>query len=268
MPCVSCCSFPNGYLTIAPGLLSIVAYILTSISLWSCHYAETQLGLGVGLIYREKTDDDFWYMAAGNMGDGYCTGYGSYSYSTQKLDSKFKAAQGFGLSTWIVGFILVVVAWSVAPCVATPRVGWRIIGGLFFAMGCFQLFTLLILASNICSSGCKLKDGGIVAIVAFLFWWAAAAICFMIPEATEPSLPQFAPPRVVDEQVPVQHEAAATLMATETTTQRIEADGTTVVEKVATTPDGTTTVTTSIIPPAAAVAVVPAGYADANFEKR
>mmetsp|Transcript_5647 Transcript_5647/g.8883 ORF Transcript_5647/g.8883 Transcript_5647/m.8883 type:complete len:265 (-) Transcript_5647:568-1362(-) len=264
MPCVSCCSFPNGYLTIAPGLLSIVAYILTSISLWSCHYAETQLGLGVGLIYREKADDDFWYMAAGNMGDGYCTGYGSYSYSTQKLDSKFKAAQGFGLSTWTVGFIMVVVAWSVAPCVATPRVGWRIIGGLFFAMGCFQLFTLLILASNICSSGCKLKDGGIVAIVAFLFWWAAAAICFMIPEATEPSLPQFASPRVVDEHAPVQHEAALT----ETTTQRIEADGTTVVEKVATTPDGTTTVTTSIIPPAAAVAVVPAGYADANSEKR
>lgn len=266
MPCVSCCSFPNGYLTIAPGLLSIVAYILTSISLWSCHYAETQLGLGVGLIYREKTDDDFWYMAGNTMGDGYCTVYASYS--TQILDSKFKAAQGFGLSTWIVGFILVVVAWSVAPCVATPRVGWRIIGGLFFAMGCFQLFTLLILASNICSSGCKLKDGGIVAIVAFLFWWATAAICFMIPKATEPSLPQFAPPRVVDEHAPVQHEAAATLMATETTTQRIEADGTTVVEKVATTPDGTTTVTTSIIPPAAAAAVVPAGYADANFEKR
>ena len=207
MPCVSCCSFPNGHLTIAPGLLSIVAYILTSISLWSCHFAETQLGLGVGLIYRERTDYDDWPTGViFRVGDDQCMGYALFS-TPQILDSKFKAAQGFGLSAWLVGFILVVVAWSVAPCVATPRVGWRIIGGLFFAMGCFQLFTLLILASSVCSSGCKLKDGGVVAVVAFLCWWATAAICFMIPEATEPSRPQFAPPRVVDEHVPVQHAA-------------------------------------------------------------
>ena len=139
MTCRGCCSYPNGYITIAVGLLSVVAFILTSISLWTCRYAEIdETGTGVGLIYREVTGFDIWYAAP--TFDGYeCTVYGSYAgYSYDDLsllDSTFRASQGLGLTAWMVGAILSFAIWIVAPCVASTRMGWRIIGGLLFLIG-------------------------------------------------------------------------------------------------------------------------------------
>jgi len=232
-------------------------------------------------MQREATDRDWFTVQSGGE---QCTPYTS-DYN-QFYDTNFKAAQGLGLTTWIVGFIMVIVVWSVAPCVATPKVGWRIIGGMFFLMGGCQLFTLLFLASNICSSGgCILKNGGVVSIFAFLFWWAAAGICFLIPDATrerDVGLPQSSPQRAAAAAVGglvQQSETPIVVMATESTTQRVEADGTIVAETVKNNPDGSTTVTTSIIPPAAVAQVpdvqvtVPAsvsgrGNPNSVFEKR
>mmetsp|Transcript_19862 Transcript_19862/g.30111 ORF Transcript_19862/g.30111 Transcript_19862/m.30111 type:complete len:283 (+) Transcript_19862:233-1081(+) len=282
MACNSCCSYPNGHLTIVPCLLSIVAYILTSISLWSCQYAETDYGRRVGIMSREPSTSDYWFTD--DRFTEQCIPYTS-DYN-QFYDTNFKAAQGLGLTTWIVGFVMIIVVWSVAPCVASPKVGWRIIGAMFFLMGGCQLFTLLFLASNICSSGCELKTGGVASIFASLFWWATAGICFLIPDATrerDVGLPQFSPQRAlaVGELVQQPSETPIVAMATETTMQRVEADGTIVAETVKSYPDGRTTVTTSIIPPAAAaVAQVPAvhvvmpasasaeGNPNSDFEKR
>lgn len=50
----------------------------------------------------------------------------------------------------------------------------------------------------------------------------------------------------------VEPPAKVAAMATETTTQHIEADGTVVIEKITTNPDGSITVRSEIIPPAAA----------------
>jgi len=249
--CVTCCSYPNGYLTIAPCLLSIVAYILTSIATFSCRYAETELNdggvsIGLGLLYREITvsDDSLFYYT------GACSTYG-WTSSDVLIDSQLKAAQGFGLTTWMVGFIMCVAVWSVAPCVSTQKMGWRIIGGMFLLLGCFQLLTLLILSSNVCSRGCSLQEGGVTSIIAFLFWWVTAAICWMIPDGRETTTSngnqQVASPAVA-EAVQIEMPVAAT----ETTTQRLEMDGTMVIEQIVTRPDGTKTVTTSRIPPAAA----------------
>ena len=133
--CDSCCSYPNGFKTLVPCLLSNAAFILTSIATYSCHYAEIQLdgysGVGIGIVYRETTYQDDWYN---DYSDSYCTGYG---YTENVLDTKFKAAQGCSFTAWIVGFIMCIVVWSIAPCVATPKEGWRIIGGLFFLIGEF-----------------------------------------------------------------------------------------------------------------------------------
>jgi len=256
--CVTCCSYPNGYLTLAPCLVSIVAYVLSSIACFACRYAETQLDnftIGVGLLFREiSSDPDSLYYYSST-----CTTYGPWGGTSDFIvDEQLKAAQGFGLTTWIVGFIMVVIIWSVAPCVASTKAGYRILGGMFFILGCFQLLTLLILSSNVCKNGCILKSGGVVSILAFLCWWLTAAICFMTPDAS------------INSNDNNQTTAAATAtempctqvqVATETTTQRVEEDGTTVVEKIVTNPaDGTTTCTTTIIPPAAAVPV-----ADSNF---
>jgi len=266
MPCVSCCSYPNGYITIAPGLLSVVAFILTHISLWSCQYAGTDIGVGVGLIYREVVEP-VWFYSVSSDGTQ-CTSYASYSDQYyDALDGKFRAAQGCGLAAWMVGFVMVVVVWSVAPCVVSSRAGWRIIGGMFFLLGVLQLFTLLLLASDVCQiTGCKLNNGGVVSIFSFLFWWASAGTCFMVPEPREePGLPRVAPPRPVAELVPT-----ASVMAAETTTQRVEVDGSIVTETIKTNPDGSFTVTTSKIPPAAAAApaVVAVATPDTSFEKR
>ena len=98
-------------------------------------------------------------------------------------------------------------------------------------------------------------------IIAFLFWWVTAAICWFVPDAREPANngnQQITSPAVAEA---VQLEMP--VAATETTTQRLEEDGTMVIEQIVTRPDGSKTATTSRIPPAAATCSI-----DANFEKR
>jgi len=230
---------------------------------FACRYAETQLNnftIGVGLLFREvSSDPDSLYYYSST-----CTTYGVWGGTSDFIvDEQLKAAQGFGLTTWIVGFVMVVILWSVAPCVASTKAGYRILGGVFFILGCFQLLTLLILSSNVCKNGCTLKSGGVVSILAFLCWWLTAAICFMTPDANINSNDNNQTTAIATA-TPIQVEMPGTSspqVATETTTQRVEEDGTTVVEKIVTNPaDGTTTCTTTIIPPAAAVPV-----ADSNF---
>ena len=134
MPCAPCCSFPNGHVTIAPCLLSVVSFILTAISLWSCDYAIIQsTGTGVGLVYKE-------YEWNGGYGGGTCVAYSTYAMNNV-FDGNFNAAQGFALAAWMVGFVMSIAVWSVAPCVASSSTGWRIIGGLFFMIGeAFEIF--------------------------------------------------------------------------------------------------------------------------------
>jgi len=240
---------------LAPCLISTVAYILSSIACFACRYAETQLDnftIGVGLLFREiSSDPDSLYYYSST-----CTTYAPWGGTSDFIvDEQLKAAQGFGLTTWIVGFVMVVILWSVAPCVASTKAGYRVLGGMFFILGCFQLLTLLILSSNVCSNGCILKSGGVVSILAFLCWWLTAAICFMTPDANIHSNDNNQTTAIA-----TAIEMPCTQAATETTTQRVEEDGTTVVEKCLTNPDGSRTVTTTIIPPAAAVPV-----ADSNF---
>lgn len=103
-------------------------------------------------------------------------------------------------------------------------------------------------------------------------WWLAAALCLKIPEPRNED-EQFTPPQshVVASATPVQLEIPTVVqqqqhvMVQETTTQRVEADGTTIIETIKTAPDGTTTITTSMIPPATATASV-LSPADAGFK--
>ena len=133
--------------------------------------------------------------------------------------------------------------------------------------GLFQLLTLLILSSNVCTFGCKLGGGGVVSIIAALVWFLIAAICMMVPEARDPinnngNQMATATASPVQLEIPV---AAAHLTETTTTTQRVEEDGTTVIEDVVFRSDGTTTCTTSIIPPATAAVAKEVSPTDMNF---
>lgn len=88
MRCDSCCSYPNGYITLAPCLLSIVAYILTSIALYSCHLADTMINdvsIGLGMLYREISSDSIYSSSI-------CSPY--FMASDIVTDSQFSAAQG------------------------------------------------------------------------------------------------------------------------------------------------------------------------------
>lgn len=238
MGCDKCCSFPNGFLTLVPCVLSIVAYVLSSINLWSCQYAETPSGIGLGLIRRETTWFDDSY------GEGYCTSYffSSLDGTTDLVDGTFRAAQALGSTVFVVGFIMCIVVWGVAPCTEAKRIGWRMIGGLFFLLGLFQALTLMILSSSICSQGCKLKGGGIAGIISFLIYFGIAATCFVIPEPKESTTTTPQPVAALD-------MAPVVMASTESMTQRVGPDGTTIVEKMTTNPDGTTRVETTSLPP-------------------
>lgn len=88
----------------------------------------------------------------------------------------------------------------------------------------------------------------------------------MVPNAREPNSDRFVMRQVALEAAPVSHHAPpgeGVLLASETTTQRVEPDGSTVIEKISTNPDGSTTVTTSVIPPATFATAIP----DANFKR-
>lgn len=123
--------------------------------------------------------------------------------------------------------------------------------------------TLLILGSNLCAGGCHLRAHGVVGIIAFLLWYVTAGICFMVPEPRDDERSAPPQPVAVLSTIPVQLEMQAAVMVSETTTHRVEADGTTVTETIKTNSDGSTTVSTSIIPPSTVVALP----SDANFGK-
>ena len=161
---------------------------------------------------------------------------------------------------------MIIVVWSIAPCVRAPKAGWQIIGGFFFILGMCQILTLLLLSSNICSNGCKLSTGGIVGVVAFLCWMATAVMCCFVKDPAPPPAPPTPQPVVaVEAASPVHsHVAAPAVMAQETTTQHVEADGTIVIERVRTNTDGTTVVTSEIIPPASAK--VATAVASSNYD--
>jgi len=215
--------------------------------------------VGFGLFNREVTYDESNFFST----VGACRPYANFSERTI-FDATFRAAQAFGLTAWIAGFVMLVIVWSISPCVASSRAGWRVVGGIFCFIGLSQILSLLMISSNVCSAGCTLKGDGVIAIFACILWWAAAAICCMVPDAKEPNEGQSMQSRQVVAEVAIHNIGQGIVMASETTTHQIEQDGTIVTEKVTTNPDGSTTVTTTHIPPAAVAVSSP----DVDFEKQ
>mmetsp|Transcript_5029 Transcript_5029/g.11160 ORF Transcript_5029/g.11160 Transcript_5029/m.11160 type:complete len:306 (+) Transcript_5029:174-1091(+) len=202
----ACCSFPNGCFAILPASLSIIATILSTAAWSSCHFARVRvveqpsLAYDIGMFHRETTLIDIDLDIEGDyLAYVYVKGCAQYTALEQEvaLDSHFTAARGFSVLAGVVGFHLMVVAWIVAPCVATPRLVWGIIGGFFVLNGIFQMLTLLIFASKSCETcligmwggaqadfecdaQCKLASGGSTAVVAGLLWVLSGALCFCI----------------------------------------------------------------------------------------
>ena len=150
---------------------------------------------------------------------------------------------------------MTVVLWIVAPCTPLPKTGWRITGLILATIGLFQMFTLLILSSTICSTGCSdLRTGGVVSILSGVLWFITSGFCFLVGDP---------PAREVEElpvavETPSNHSGVTSEVQTQnerviertTQHQHIKADGTIVIEKTTTRADGSVTVTTEVIPPA------------------
>lgn len=201
-----CCSFPNGCFAVLPATLAAIALILSTAAWSSCHFArvhvveQPSLSYDIGMFHRETTLIDMDLDVEGDyLAYVYVKGCAQYTALEREvaLDSRFTAARGFAVLAGVVGFHLAVVAWIVAPCVATPRLVWAIVGGFFVLNGVFQMLTLLILASKSCQTcmigmwggarddfecdaKCGLASGGSTAVVAGMLWFLSGALCFCV----------------------------------------------------------------------------------------
>ena len=236
--------------------------------------------MAIGLLWRSVPYnwevDDYQYTVGG------CTPYNWFGQSKVDIDGMFKAARGFGLVRDIVFFfnlgcfipsLTVVclifqaavtfgcamssVVWIIAPCIPVRKIGWTIIGLILAVIGLFQILTLLILSSDTCSFKCtNLGTGGMLSIVSGVLWFISAALCCLAKEPVEsrnpvavgtPSHQLGASPETQNHQILEQRI---------TTQQRVEPDGTIVIEKTTTRADGGVTVTTETFPPGTAVGAV------------
>ena len=162
---------------------------------------------------------------------------------------------------------MTLVVWIIAPCIPISKFGWRTIGLILAVIGLFQLLTLLLLSSKVCSSGCsKLAVGGILSIVSGLLWFVSGFLCFCVGEPIEEE-EQIIPvamgtptgyvsttnnAELPQSQVELAPQHNQVLEQT-TTEQHVEKDGTVVIEKTTTRADGSVTVTTEVIPPGTTV---------------
>ena len=191
-----------------------------------------------------------------------CTPYNWFGEEIIRYDGPFRAARGLGLIAVLFGCVMTVVVWIIASCIPISKMGWRIIGLILGAIGVFQLFTLLLLSSNVCSSSCtNLGSGGITSIVSGVLWIVSGILCFLVGEPVENEEEQViqvtaatgipatnnAYPESQSLELPVTQ--ANQVLEQTTTEQHVEKDGTVVIEKTTTRTDGSVTVTTEVIPP-------------------
>jgi len=257
----TCCRFPNGCVTLGPSLLNVPALLFTFWGVFSCNFVQYATDtanddtMAIGLLWRSVPYnwevDDYQYTVGG------CTPYNWFGQSKVDIDGMFKAARGFGLAAVTFGCAMSSVVWIIAPCIPVRKIGWTIIGLILAVIGLFQILTLLILSSDTCSFKCtNLGTGGMLSIVSGVLWFISAALCCLAKEPVEsrnpvavgtPSHQLGASPETQNHQI---------LEQTITTQQRVEPDGTIVIEKTTTRADGGVTVTTETFPPGTAVGAV------------
>lgn len=149
---------------------------------------------------------------------------------------------------------MALVVWIIAPCILISKTGWRIIGLFLATIGLFQLLTLLLLASEVCSSGCtKLGIGGIISIVSGVLWLVSCILCFFVGEPNEREIP-IATGTPISGDAPTSQSTFVEQTEQTTSQQHVEKDGTVVIETTTTRADGSVIVTTEVIPPGTAVA--------------
>jgi hypothetical protein len=229
----TCCSYPNGCITLGPSLLifpavsqrispsniffvcltffmvtnflstSFFSYVhiqnhdihttkqllLTFWGVFSCNYVNytTQKAneiTAIGLFWKSVPSFTYEDATTGG-GDTYfistCTPYNWFGEEIIQYDGPFRAARGLGLIAVLFGCVMTVVVWIIASCIPISKMGWRVIGLILGVIGVFQLFTLLLLSSKVCSSSCtNLGSGGITSIVSGVLWIVSGILCFLV----------------------------------------------------------------------------------------
>lgn len=80
----------------------------------------------------------------------------------------------------VIGIILVICTWSAAGCIACKPRFWHIMGGGYLLVGVFDFMTLVFLRSSVCTKhGCQFGYGAAMAILAGVFWFTTASLCFV-----------------------------------------------------------------------------------------
>jgi hypothetical protein len=151
----------------------------------------------IGLFSREMMNfGDLWSYF---LGSSTATASGCVGYSSEEKqihDALFKAAQSIGIICGVMSFIMMLVIWSIAPCVRLQRKGYLAIGSILILMGICQSFIVIgVLYSNVCRvcagvnegcvSYCQMSTGSILTIVAAALWFISGFICCCIGSPKE-----------------------------------------------------------------------------------
>jgi hypothetical protein len=158
-------SSASGAICFAPSVLSGISLILSIFANSRCNLIQlSNDNLNEIAMEEVVVSLGLWCMEAA---DGT-----TYSLQDTSLGSKYDAARGLGLTTTIMGW-LILIFYCIAGCVRFPPNVFRIIG--FFAFLCclFQGLVFLVFKSELCEfsvSGCDLDTGGKCGIAATVFW--------------------------------------------------------------------------------------------------
>lgn len=156
----------------------------------------------------------------------------------------YKSARAFGLLSVLIGAICLAFIWASA-CVAYQKCFWTCMTALLTFCGLSALLTLTFFASGVCENGCEIRVAAIIAIVAGVLWFCAAAFAFLTGpfDPNQPRAKTCCMPEIVGDtgaypgaykSVPTSEPERTDVSVTET----VQSDGSVVVEKLTTFPNG------------------------------
>jgi hypothetical protein len=265
---------PNGKMSIAALLLSMISSITSIVATIACSYvqidgrlSDTQpyrspagdgkYGAGVGFFRYEDAsfsfssffDDDYWSTSNGSFDndDFWSTSNGSFdvttctTYSSDMMDNApyfdgaFKAARAFAImSNVCIGIGMLCLMSSC--CVELPPKVVKSLGFLFGAGSLFQLLTFSVFASSVCNEfQCELSTGAFFAIVSMIFSFLTAIVTCKISPATDIGVPA--------------NTLALPEASPTTVTETVMPDGTKKIIETTVNADGSKTVSETVVRP-------------------
>ena len=152
----------SGRVCLGPSTFASIALILSIFANLRCNLITADVFGGSGYTNAPDSVGLWCYEINGAY----------YDARDINVDSKYQAARALGLTTDVLGWIIVIF-YLVAGCQPFPPKAFMLVGMLCTLNCLFQGLVFLVFKSKLCESGCSLDTGGRCAIAACVFWFVA-----------------------------------------------------------------------------------------------